>query len=107
MSDARALVIVEGVSDKVALEALAERRGRNLDAEGISVVPIGGAQGIGRFLEQLSAAERNVRLAGLCDAGEERDFRRGLERAGWSWVALAPPWSDSASTCAWRIWRTS
>jgi hypothetical protein len=82
MSDARALVIVEGVSDKVALEALAERRGRNLDAEGISVVAIGGAQGIGRFLEQLSAAERNVRLAGLCDAGEERDFRRGLERAG-------------------------
>jgi hypothetical protein len=24
----------------------------------------------------------DVRLAGLCDAGEEGDFRRGLERAG-------------------------
>ena len=76
------VVIVEGVSDRVALETLARRRGRDLVAECISVVPIGGAQSIGRFLEQLAAPGRDVRLAGLCDAGEERDFRRGLERAG-------------------------
>jgi hypothetical protein len=77
-----AVVLVEGVSDQVALEALAERRGRNLDAEGISVVPIGGAQAIGRFLDALGPRGRDVRLAGLCDAAEEADFRRGLERAG-------------------------
>ena len=76
------VVIVEGVSDRVALETLARRRGRDLVAECISVVPIGGAQSIGRFLERLAAPGRDVRLAGLCDAGEERDFRRGLERAG-------------------------
>jgi hypothetical protein len=76
------VVLVEGISDQRALEALAARRGRNLDAEGISVVPIGGAQSIGRFLNLFGPQGLGVRLAGLCDAGEERDFRRGLERAG-------------------------
>jgi hypothetical protein len=78
----RAVVLVEGVSDRVAVETLAERHGRNLADEGISVMPIGGAQAIGRVLLELGPQGRNVRLAGLCDAGEERDFRRGLERAG-------------------------
>jgi len=79
---ARAVVLVEGISDQVALEALAERRGRNLDAEGVSVVPIGGAHAIRSFLDLLGPAGLNVRLAGLCDAAEEGDFQRGLERAG-------------------------
>ena len=43
---------------------------------------IGGAQAIGRFLVELGPQGRNLKLAGLCDAGEERDFRRGLELAG-------------------------
>jgi hypothetical protein len=77
-----ATVLVEGISDQRALEALARRRGRNLDAEGISIVPIGGAQAIGRFLERFGPRGLNVRLAGLCDSAEEDDFRRGLERAG-------------------------
>jgi hypothetical protein len=79
---ARTLVLVEGISDQRAIEALARRRGRNLDAEGICVVPIGGAQAIGRFLERFGPQGLNVRLAGLCDAAEEREFARGLERAG-------------------------
>jgi hypothetical protein len=80
--DARAVVLVEGTSDQVALETLAERRGRNLGAEQVAIVPIGGAQAIGGFLERFGPQGLDVRLAGLCDAGEERDFRRGLERAG-------------------------
>jgi hypothetical protein len=80
--DARAVVLVEGMSDQRAVQALAERRGRDLDAEGISVVPIGGAQAIGRFLDLFGPQGLDLRLAGLCDAAEERDFRRGLERAG-------------------------
>ena len=79
---ARTVVLVEGISDQLALEALAERRGRNLDAEGVSIVPIGGAKNIGRFLDLFGPQGFDVRLAGLCDAGEEGDFRRGLERAG-------------------------
>jgi hypothetical protein len=76
----RTVVLVEGTSDLVALEALAERRGRDLDAEGVSLVPIGGAQAIGRFLDHF--VPQGLKLAGLCDAAEEREFKRGLERAG-------------------------
>jgi hypothetical protein len=76
------VVLVEGISDRNAVEALAERRGRNLAAEGVSVVPIGGAQAIGRFLTRYGPQGLDVRLAGLCDAAEEGEFRRGLERAG-------------------------
>ena len=78
----RAVVLVEGLSDQCAVEALAERRGRDLRAERVSVVPIGGAQAIGQFLNLFGPAGLDVRLAGICDAGEEGDFRRGLERAG-------------------------
>jgi len=77
-----AVILVEGVSDRRALEALAERRGRDLTAEGVSVMPIGGAHAIDRVLHELQASRSAVRLAGLCDAGEEEPFRRGLERAG-------------------------
>jgi hypothetical protein len=78
----RTVVLVEGISDQVALETLAGRRGRNLGAEGISVVAMGGAQAIGGFLDRFGPRGLDVRLAGLCDAGEEGDFQRGLERAG-------------------------
>jgi len=79
---ARTVVLVEGISDERALEALAERRGRDLGAEGISIVPMGGAHAVGRFLDLFGPQGLNVRLAGLCDAAEEGHFRRGLERAG-------------------------
>src|SRR6184192_2882347 len=82
LRDARAVVLVEGISDQVALEALAARRGRDLEAEGVSVVPIGGAQAIGRVLRELGVDGSNVQVAGLCDAGEEGAFRRAFERAG-------------------------
>ena len=78
----RAAVLVEGISDQRAVEALAVRRGRDLRAEGVYVVPIGGAQAIGAFLELFGPSGLDVRLAGLCDAAEEGHFRRGLERAG-------------------------
>jgi hypothetical protein len=80
--DPRAVVLVEGISDQVALEALADRRGRDLAAEGIAVVPMGGARNIRHFLERFGPRGLNLRLAGLCDAREQGDFRRGLERAG-------------------------
>lgn len=82
MLGARTVVLVEGISDQRALEALARRRGRNLDAERISIVPLGGAQAIGSFLDLYGPRGFDVRLAGLCDAAEEGDFQRGLERAG-------------------------
>ncbi len=78
----RAVVLVEGTSDQRALEALARRRGRDLSAEGVSVVPMGGAHAIGQYLDAFGPRGIDARLAGLCDAGEEGAFRSGLERAG-------------------------
>lgn len=76
------VVLVEGASDAAAIEALAARMGRTLDAEGVAVVPLGGATSVGRFLDLLGPAGLGLKLAGLCDAGEERYFMRGLERVG-------------------------
>jgi hypothetical protein len=68
-------VLVEGPSDRRALEALARRRGRDLQAEGVAVVAMGGYGNLPRVL----ARYRNLRVAGLYDAGEERHFLRALE----------------------------
>ena len=78
----RAVVLVEGPSDKSAVETLARRRGRELDAEGVAVLAIGGAHAIGAVLERLGPRGLGLAVAGLCDIGEERHFRRALERAG-------------------------
>jgi hypothetical protein len=67
---AQAVVLVEGVSDQLALQALAERRGRDLDAEGVSIVPMGGATNIRKALTVFGPQGFDVKLAGLCDAGE-------------------------------------
>jgi hypothetical protein len=77
-----AVVLVEGLSDRAAVEALAARRGRDLRAEGVRTVPMGGATNLGHFLDLLGPAGRDVRLAGLCDAAEAPGFRRTLQRAG-------------------------
>ena len=68
----RAVVLVEGVTDRIALEAVARRLGLDLGAT--EIVPIGGAQAIRRASSQYDGEQ----VAGLCDAGEERWFRRVL-----------------------------
>ena len=81
-ASADAVVLVEGISDQIAVETLAVRRGRDLAAEGVVVVPVGGAHAVTRYLQQFGPAGAGLRLAGLCDLGEERVFMRGLARAG-------------------------
>jgi hypothetical protein len=78
----RSVILVEGDSDRAALESLAGRTGHDLVAEGVAVLPMGGATNIGRFLDRYGPRGADVGLAGLCDAREERDFARALERAG-------------------------
>jgi hypothetical protein len=82
--DAATLVLVEGISDQIAVETAAAGRGRDLDAERVVIVPIGGAHAIGRFLATLDPQGASLRLAGLCDLREEHLFRGGLDpdRAG-------------------------
>ncbi|QNN52461.1 TOPRIM nucleotidyl transferase/hydrolase domain-containing protein [Nocardioides mesophilus] len=76
------VVLVEGVSDEVAVTTLARRRGRDLATEGVRVVAMGGATNIVRFLGRFGPDGAGTRLAGLCDLAEERFFRRGLVGAG-------------------------
>ena len=100
-------MLVEGRSDQRALEALAARRGRDLAAERISIVPIGGAQAIGRYLARFGPHGSNVKLAGLCDAAEEGDFRRALERAGLGANLTRAGMEELDSSCAWKTSSTS
>jgi hypothetical protein len=78
----RAAVLVEGASDLAAVEALAARRGRDLAAEGVCVVPMGGAMSVGRYAGILGPDGLGLRLSGLCDVRERPFFDRGLRRAG-------------------------
>jgi hypothetical protein len=80
VDDAVGVVLVEGISDQIAVETAALARGRDLEAERIVVLPMGGAHAIGRFLTTLGPL--GVRLTGLCDRHEEEIFRRGLVAAG-------------------------
>ena len=81
-TNVRAVILVEGISDRLALEVVASRRGRILSTEGVSVVAMGGAKNVGRYLDRFGPHGSDLTIAGLYDAAEEPDFRRGLERAG-------------------------
>ena len=72
-----AVILVEGITDRIAVEAVAAKLGRDLAAEGVTVVPIGGAQAIRRA----AAEHESERVVGLCDGAEERWFRRVLGAA--------------------------
>ncbi len=76
------VVLVEGASDRRAVEALARRRNRDLRQEGVVVVPIAGATNITRFLEILGPRGHDVPIAGLCDVAEVTEFRVALQAAG-------------------------
>ncbi|BAJ26123.1 MULTISPECIES: TOPRIM nucleotidyl transferase/hydrolase domain-containing protein [Kitasatospora] len=78
----RTAVLVEGPSDLAAVEVLAGRLGRDLAAEGVCVVPMGGAMSVGRFAALLGPPGLGLRLTGLCDEHEQGFYRRGFDRAG-------------------------
>jgi len=80
--DVNRIVLVEGVSDRTAVLALAARYGRDLAADGVAVIAMGGATNIGHFVDRYGPPGLGLPLAGLCDAGEERGFCRALDRAG-------------------------
>ncbi|WP_037608548.1 TOPRIM nucleotidyl transferase/hydrolase domain-containing protein [Streptacidiphilus rugosus] len=78
----QAVVLVEGVSDQVALEVLARRRGRDLVAAGVAVVPMHGITNIGHHLAHYRTLAPGTRIAGLYDEAEERFVLRGLAQVG-------------------------
>ncbi|MGI8415275.1 MAG: TOPRIM nucleotidyl transferase/hydrolase domain-containing protein [Nakamurella sp.] len=88
--DARTVVLVEGVSDQLAVEALALRHGRDLAADGVAVLAMGGATNIGHYLRTYGPHGANVALAGLCDEAEAGIIQRALQRTGVARTNMAP-----------------
>ena len=84
---AEAVMLVEGISDQIAVETLAARRGRDLGAERVVVLPIGGAHAITRYLRTSSSAVWPAPV--------------------WVRPGREPTWSDWVSTSPSRTWRTS
>lgn len=78
MRTVQAVILVEGVSDQRAVEALAVRRGRDLAAERVTVMPIGGAGNIRRALTEVVARQ----VTALCDIAQAADFRLAFAEAG-------------------------
>lgn len=76
------VVLVEGVSDRRAVETLVRKRGRDLESEGVAVIPTAGATNMPRFLEILGPTGHDVSLSGLCDEGEDLAIARALSKAG-------------------------
>ena len=81
-ANARAAILVEGWSDQAAVDALARRHHRDLAAERVVVVPIGGATNVERFVRVLGPHGLGLRLAGLYDVAELQHVRRALAHAG-------------------------
>jgi len=65
------VVLVEGVSDVAALEALGIAR------SGLLILPLGGATNVGTVARRF--ADSPVHVVGLCDIGEERFFAKVLD----------------------------
>ncbi len=79
-NEARTVVLVEGLSDQRAVETLAARLGRDLAADGVAVVAMGGATNVGRFISRFAGA--GLRVSGLVDEAQAPVFARAVERAG-------------------------
>lgn len=75
--DADTVVLVEGDSDRVAVETLARCRELDLEASRTVVLAMGGVTNIGHHLRALAPGQR---VLGLCDAGETAIVTRALER---------------------------
>lgn len=76
------VVLVEGVSDLVAVEAAAQRFGRDLVAEGVQVMAAGGVGSIAALAQRFGPRGAGLALRGLCDAAEVPWMCRALTRAG-------------------------
>ncbi|MGW2091170.1 TOPRIM nucleotidyl transferase/hydrolase domain-containing protein [Promicromonospora sukumoe] len=111
-------VLVEGESDRAAVEALAARQGLPLARRDVQVIAMGGITNIGHHLVALvdlppsapSAPStlnapgapdtgtppdvRDLRVGGLYDAAEERFVVKGLDRVGLRPAASTAPLSE-------------
>jgi OLD-like protein len=72
----RAVILVEGDSDRIALETLAARLGRDLAAEGVDIMSMSGVTNLGAYLERFAAV---TSVAVMCDDRESASVRRAAQ----------------------------
>ena len=74
----RVVVLLEGQSDVAAVRTLAAARGLPGAGSELELVDMGGVTNVRRHLGDLLARRRPPRVLGLCDAREQRFFKRAL-----------------------------
>ena len=80
--DPRAVILVEGLSDRPRVEALAAAAGATSTPSASPSCRSAARRRSAASCDEYGPPGLDLRLAGLCDAAEEREFRRALERAG-------------------------
>ncbi|CAH0341377.1 TOPRIM nucleotidyl transferase/hydrolase domain-containing protein [Rhizobium sp. CECT 9324] len=78
---ARSVILVEGISDQIALETTALRLGLDLVSRRIVVVPVGGIASMSRYLSHFLASEAKPLISGLFDGAEAPLLLRAVQRA--------------------------
>lgn len=76
------VVLVEGESDRLAVEAVAVRLGHDLAAAGAVIVSMDGVTNLRRHLAELAALPLRPRVIGLFDAGEVAHVHAVVAEAG-------------------------
>lgn len=74
----RGVILVEGVADRVVVEAVAAANGLNLDRLGIVVATVNGAGGFKMALHLFGSSGFDIPLAGLVDLKEAGDVAKYL-----------------------------
>jgi len=80
---ARSVILVEGPSDKLALQAAAEKLSKDLDSRGASIIELDGANTLATFLKLVGKTGFDLPIYALCDADKESLWRSTLQSAGY------------------------
>lgn len=70
LDGAERVILVEGISDQIAVEAVAERGGSSVAERGIVVVPMGGIHALPWHLRRTASMPPGTDVVGLYDVGE-------------------------------------
>ena len=79
---ARTAILVEGAGDRLALQAAARVAGVDLDAHGVSVVELDGADLFPTMHRLLGPGGLGIHVLGICDADRERTWAEAVLGAG-------------------------
>jgi predicted ATPase len=79
---AETVILVEGFSDFLAVRVLAATLGVELDAAGVSLISLDGADVLVHYLRLFGPEGLDLDLRGLCDADHEDEWRARLTQAG-------------------------